>query len=71
MCAFPPGREVLWGVQLSGASFFVGSPLRGEHVFPQSRARPLGGGATANAVVSPTLKSSASEFVVPVVVPGA
>ena len=50
--------------------FFFGSPLRGGMCSPNRGLVPLGG-ATANAVESPTSKSSPSEFVVPVVVPGA
>ena len=58
------------GVQFSDASFFVWFPSAGGVCFPNRGLVPLGG-ATANAVESPTSKSSPSEFVVPVVVPGA
>ena len=49
---------------------FFWFPLAGGMCSPNRRLVPLGA-ATANAVESPTSKSSPSEFVVPVVVPGA
>ena len=74
-CALPQVKEVLWVhnhfAQFSAASpFFICFPLRGL-CFPPIEGSPPRGGASANEVESPTPKSSLSDFVVPVVVPGA
>ena len=57
------------GVQFSAAPFFSFPPAGA--CVPPIEGSSRWGGATANAVESPTSKSSPSEFVVPVVVPGA
>ena len=50
--------------------FFFGSPLAGGMCSPNRGLVPLGGGEL-RMQLSPTSKSSPSELVVPVVVPGA
>ena len=66
--ALPPGKEVLWVCNSLPLLFLF--PPAGAMCSPNRGLVPLGG-ATANAVESPTSKPSPSEFVVPVVVPGA
>ena len=73
MCALPLGEKVLWGVQLSAASFFLlVPPPYGGHVLPQSRALPLGGAQLRRQLRAPPQSPGLLyNFVAPVVVPGA